>query len=276
MDTNQMVSVIIPTYNRADYIGNAIKSVLEQTWQNFEIIIVDDGSEDDTEQVVRHFNDSRIRYIRSDKNQGPCCARNIGIMEAVSEYIAFLDSDACWNKDKLEKQINKMSVCDQEVALVYCRVQSVGKNSQVEKIWPPYDKELEIGLRGNMFRLLLMRNMIDTSTMLIRTSCLREIGGFEETLNATEDWELALRIAERWNIEFVGDVLVDTYTTSSNRVSSDVPGHIKARCHMVEKYWKRMAEEGLFDVIIQDLLRIAQQYNLYEETKAALRECIKE
>ena len=276
MNENQTVSVIIPTYNRADYIGKAIQSVLDQTWKNFEIIVVDDGSEDNTEQVVGHFTDSRIRYIRSDKNQGPCSARNIGIKEALSDYIAFLDSDACWNNDKLEKQMDKMAVCDQDVALVYCRVQSVGKNQEVEKIWPPCDIELDAALRGNMFRLLLLRNMIDTSTMLVRTSCLREIGGFEETLTATEDWELALRISEKWKIEFVEDILVDTYTTSDHRVSLDVPGHIKARCHMVEKYWKRMVEEEMFDDIVKDLLMIAHHYNLYEETKAFLRECIKE
>lgn len=276
MNRKPMVTVIIPTYNRAGYIGKAIQSVLDQTWQNFEIIVVDDGSEDDTERVVRQFNDSRIKYMRSDQNYGACHARNIGIGEAMSEYTAFLDSDACWNSNKLEKQISKMAVCDQDVALVYCRVQMVGKDHEVQRIWPPYHTDQDAAFRGNMFRLLLMRNMIDTSTMLIRTSCLREVGGFEETLTAIEDWELALRISEKWKIEFVEDILVDVYTTSDNRISLDMAGNIRARCYMVEKYWKRMAEEGLFDMIIQNLLLIANQYNLYEETKAALRECIKE
>lgn len=276
MDEKQRVSVIIPTYNRAHYIKNAIQSVLDQTWQKFEIIVVDDGSEDDTEQVIDRFGDSRIRYIRSVRNQGVCRARNIGIKEATSEYIAFLDSDACWNNDKLEKQMNKMAVCSRNVALVYCRVQRVGYNNEIINVWPPYNTDQEIALRGNMFRLLLMQNVIDTSTMLIRTSCLREIGGFEETLAAIEDWELALRISEKWEIEFVEDVLVDTYTTSDNRVSLDKSGHIKARCYMVEKNWKRMAEEGLFDAVVKDILLRAHKYNLYEETKAALRECIKE
>lgn len=102
---NPKVSVIIPTYNRAHLIGRAIKSVLNQTYKDFEIIIVDDGSTDKTEEVVKDFKDERVRYIRREKNKGGSAARNTGIKAARGEYIAFQDSDDEWLPEKLEKQM---------------------------------------------------------------------------------------------------------------------------------------------------------------------------
>ncbi len=102
---NPTVSVIIPTYNRANLVSRAIKSVLNQTYQDFEIIVVDDCSEDNTEEIVKSFNDSRIRYIKHKKNKGGSAARNTGIKRARGKYIAFLDDDDEWLPSKLEKQI---------------------------------------------------------------------------------------------------------------------------------------------------------------------------
>lgn len=98
------VSVVIPTYNRAHLVGRAIQSVLNQTYQDFEIIVVDDGSTDNTEEVVKSFNDPRIRYIRHDQNRGGSAARNTGIKMARGEYIAFQDSDDEWLPEKLESR----------------------------------------------------------------------------------------------------------------------------------------------------------------------------
>ena len=100
------VSVIIPTYNRAKLIKRSILSVLNQTYQNFEIIVVDDGSADDTKSVVESFNNPKIRYIRHDINKGQSAARNTGIKNAKGKYIAFQDSDDEWLPEKLEKQMS--------------------------------------------------------------------------------------------------------------------------------------------------------------------------
>lgn len=114
-----MVSVIIPTYNRSDRIEKSIKSVLDQTYNNFEIIVVDDGSTDNTKAIVTSINDSRIRYIYQE-NAGACVARNLGINTARGEYIAFQDSDDLWVKTKLEKQVAVLEK-EKRVDIVTCR-----------------------------------------------------------------------------------------------------------------------------------------------------------
>jgi glycosyltransferase involved in cell wall biosynthesis len=103
------VSVVIPTYNRASLLGRAIKSVLEQTYQDFEIIVVDDASTDNTEEVVRNLRDRRIRYLRHEKNRGGSAARNTGIRAAWGQYIAFQDSDDEWLPEKLKKQMEVLA-----------------------------------------------------------------------------------------------------------------------------------------------------------------------
>jgi len=103
-DKSVTVSVIIPTYNRAHLVGRAIRSVLNQTYQDFEIIVVDDCSTDNTEEIVKGFNDHRIRYMRHDRNRGGSAARNTGIKASQGKYIAFLDSDDEWLLKKAESR----------------------------------------------------------------------------------------------------------------------------------------------------------------------------
>ena len=102
---NSFISVIVPTYNRADLISETIESILNQTYKYFELIIVDDGSTDNTEEVIRKFKDSRIKYIKTDNWGGPARPRNTGIKKTKGEYIAFCDDDDIWLPKKLEKQI---------------------------------------------------------------------------------------------------------------------------------------------------------------------------
>ena len=115
------VSIIIPTYNRAHLIDRSIQSVLNQTYQDFELIVVDDGSTDNTEDIIRQFQekDKRIKYIKHDKNKGGSAARNTGIKNSRGEYIAFQDSDDEWFPEKLEKQIEIIECTDPKVGIVY-------------------------------------------------------------------------------------------------------------------------------------------------------------
>ena len=100
-----LVSVVLTTYNRADLISETIESILSQTFRNFELIVVDDGSTDNTEEVVRSYNDERVHYIKTDNWGGPAKPRNIGIKKAKGEYIAFCDDDDLWLPNKLEVQL---------------------------------------------------------------------------------------------------------------------------------------------------------------------------
>src|SRR4030066_2069221 len=147
------VSVIIPTYNRARFIERAIRSVLNQTYQNFEIIVVDDASTDDTEERVRRLlpNGRRLKYVRHDINRGAGAARDTGIKNAAGEYIALLDSDDEWLPEKLEKQLQVFKESrDEKLGLVYCGVVLIKDN---QKVGERLSKE-----KGYVFEKLLERN----------------------------------------------------------------------------------------------------------------------
>lgn len=113
------VSIIIPTYNRSQLIARAVKSVLNQTYQNFELIIIDDGSTDNTRELVTSFNDERIRYIRHEENKGEAAARNTGLKAARCDYIAYQDSDDEWLPEKLARQIELLQDASPEVGVIY-------------------------------------------------------------------------------------------------------------------------------------------------------------
>ena len=128
-----MISIVMPTYNRAYIIDSSIKSVLAQTYSDFELIIVDDGSTDDTEKVIKSFNDKRIRYIKLEKNSGASHARNIGIENAKGEYITFHDSDDTMASTKLEEQYNYMKENDYDIS--FCEFEFNKKDMHYPKIW---------------------------------------------------------------------------------------------------------------------------------------------
>lgn len=264
----EMVSIIIPTYNREKLIKRAIDSVLNQTYQDYEVIIIDDGSKDRTKEVIEEIGDNRIRYIGLEINQGVSHARNVGIQEARYEYIAFLDSDDEWMPNKLELQMRKMTKASNEVGIVFCRMGGKLRNSEKRFLCPDESYKKEI-LEGNIFHPLLLQNVIGTPTMLVRKKCLEEIGGFKETLQCLEDWELILRIAKRWQIGFVDERLVEVHK-SDGSVSTNIGGFLVARCYMVSLYRQEMQTIGILDRVKNEILAVADKYNLYEEIKELL------
>lgn len=263
-----MVSIIIPTYNREKEIGRAVWSVLQQTYVWYEIIIVDDGSTDNTEEIIQQFTDDRIRYIRLEANQGPSHARNIGIKEALYDYIAFHDSDDEWLPDKLELQMSKMTKSSEIFGLVYCRMSGIERDKSSRFVCPPLEFEKN-ALEGSMFKLLLMKNAIGTPTMLVRRECLEKVGGFKERLNCLEDWELILRIAQKYKIGFVDEILLEVHKLPDS-VSTNIGVYILARCYMASKYRKEMVEYGIFECISGEILKTAEAVGLIEETRELL------
>jgi glycosyltransferase involved in cell wall biosynthesis len=197
------VSVIIPTYNRRELVQGAVDSVLDQTYGDYEIIVVDDGSQDGTGEIIAACYGDRVRYVYQE-NAGESAARNRGIALARGTLVALLDSDDIWLRDKLARQVPLLERSPQ-AGVVFCQALLVDALDRSLDVPPaghdlvPDDLKLES---------LLFRNTITASTALIRRSALREVGGFDQTVRFGEDWELWLRLRERWDFAFLPEPLV--------------------------------------------------------------------
>lgn len=195
------VSVIIPSYNREHLIQRSILSVLNQTYKNIELIVVDD-SNDNTEQKVKEIKDERLIYLKNPKRMGVSAARNIGIKISTGELIAFQDSDDEWLPMKLEKQVNLLLNSPPNVGGVYCG-QEYFDIKTGHKI---ADELTEIDFRKSYAEGLLQTP--PTQTVLIKKSVLDEVGYFDERLNAAEDTELAIRVSKKYDYAFVKEPLI--------------------------------------------------------------------
>ena len=231
------VSVIIPTYNRAHLMGRAIQSVLNQTYQDFEIIVVDDASTDNTEEAVRSLKDERIRYIRHEKNKGAGAARNTGIRAANGEYIAFQDSDDEWLPEKLEKQMKVFENAPPEVGVVYTGFWRIEKNKKnyIPSSWVTQKN-------GNIHKELLKGNFIGTPATLIKRECFKKVGLFDEYFSALEDWELWIRISKYYHFKFINELLVVSYYTP-NSVNNNQDALIRALKLILEKHFEDIKKD---------------------------------
>jgi len=196
-----LVSVIIPSYNAAAFIGRACGSVLAQTFENLELIVVDDGSTDNTAEIVGTLDDPRVRVICQPHGERSA-ARNSGIAAACGEFVAFLDADDWWSVDKLERQLSVM-INSPRLGLVYCWLQQVG----------PGGEHLRL-IKGNapgdqasgswIFDRMLLGNIGGPgSTMLLRREVLDQVGVFRRDLAYGEDWDFCLRVAHSYPVGFV-------------------------------------------------------------------------
>lgn len=175
------VSVVTCTYNRAQLIGETIASVLAQTYSDFEYIIVDDGSDDNTEEVINSFNDKRIKYFRHVHTKGHLSVlRNFAHTKCDGEYIAYVDSDDLWEKDKLETQLNVLEK-NQAIGFSFTDIDTFNHEGAIQKSL--YKKNGEF--TGNVFsQMLLNKLIICHTTLLIRRSCLDKIGPMDETMHS--------------------------------------------------------------------------------------------
>jgi glycosyltransferase involved in cell wall biosynthesis len=230
------ISIIIPTYNRASTIEKAVQSILNQTYKYFEIIIVDDGSTDDTEKIMTTLISDTVKYIRYEKNKGACFARNTGIKNAQYELITFLDSDDVWKLNFLEKQIefyNNISSKTQNFGLQFCSYH-LHDNGQTT-LMP--NREFDLSTPKKTLNSLLEANFISTQTILSKKSILNNVNGFDELLGAYQDWDLALRIASKYTILHVNEPLVDVFL-SSDSITVNYKKRMLALYHLKEKYTK--------------------------------------
>lgn len=197
---NPLVSIIIPTFNSAKYIEETLNSVFKQTFKNYEIIIVDDGSEDETVKIVNNLKSEKIRIIKAEHSGQPAISRNIGIKSAKGFYIAFLDSDDLWHKNKLKEQLKVFSKF-QEAVLVYSMSLTKGVSifSSAFELLP-----LPFKAARNFKDLIDKGNSITTSTVLVKRDSASSIGGFDEDpSNKMEDYALWLDLANKNPIVFI-------------------------------------------------------------------------
>jgi glycosyltransferase involved in cell wall biosynthesis len=207
----QLVSVIIPYYDRLELLPRALKSVVEQTYNNLEIIIVDDASHQDPTGVMATFDDARIVYVRHDTNQGVSGARNTGIDRAKGDLISFLDSDDEWLPTKVEKQLDALRAKGKEHQVCYCFSEVVsdetGKVVEVNAFRGEGDviHPVLIGSGGSPGWTGLV---ILVNELMIAKEDLKRVGSFDERYRMHEDWELLIRLAQTYKFACVKEVLV--------------------------------------------------------------------
>ena len=234
------VSVIIPTYNRSHLVGRAIQSVLNQTFTDFELIIVDDASTDNTKEVVESFNAPRIRYIRHEQNKGGGATRNTGIEAAYGEYIAFLDSDDEWLPRKLEKQLlifrgygkaNSKKVVytgilwiDQESGKI------IQKGIPIKEGWLFYDLFLDNCIIGG------------GSTVIVPKECIDKVGFFDERLDSCQDLDMWIRLSECFQFCAIKEPLAKIYI-HKERITEDLRAKTQARQRILGKFSKKIRME---------------------------------
>jgi glycosyltransferase involved in cell wall biosynthesis len=203
-----LISIIIPTYNSAQYLPEALNSALAQSYTPIEILVIDDGSTDNTARVMSDYADATI-YVRQPQS-GPSKARNRGIEKAKGAYTAFLDADDIWLPQKLETQMRVLEQ-DPMAAMVYSR--STHFHDRTGKVLRVFPKEMHSGM---LFDVLLAAPLLLLSSVVVRTKILKELGGFDECLKTAEDTHLYLRIAHQHRIIGVPEVLVRRRIHDSN------------------------------------------------------------
>lgn len=220
----KLVSVIIPTHNRAYCIERSINSVLNQTYQNLELIVVDDASTDKTSEIIETIDDLRLKYIKLQECKGANHARNVGIQASNGEYIAFNDSDDEWSPDKLAKQMALMeleqSVDDSHIAGVYCGLTRY-RNNEIVGVAPILAQQTLDHLNGNLYDYMLTHMFMSTQTVVLKKSVLDEVGYFNENLNRLQDWELFLRISHDFDFRLVQESLVKVYESKDSISKND-------------------------------------------------------
>jgi len=230
------VSVIIPTHNRAGMLGRAIQSVLAQTWQDFEIIVVSDGSKDNTEEVVDSFNDPRIRLLKHKTVQGAAAARNTGLRVAGGNFIAFLDDDDEWTPRKLQIQLPIIKNSRPEVGLVYAWMEYL-RNGQVVDVRKPE-------LRGYVFPEMLDKQPLGgCPTIMIKRKVLDVVKGFDERLPRGNDGDFIRRITKHFEVDYVPEVLCKVHVEHVGRVSTDSKGNLENVVWALEKRLEDFQEE---------------------------------
>lgn len=257
---NPKVSVIIPTHNRAILVDRAINSVLAQTYRDFELIIVDDGSTDNTEKVVKSFKDTRIRFFRHEHNEGAPAARNTGIKMARGEYVTFLDSDDEYAPEKLQEQVSLFKTnSDAKLGVVVTglmRINDFPKNSGVktEILLSPCPS----GYIYDVFFLLGGKYPTEIASMMVKREYLLKEGMFDEELSASQFWDMGARLAKKYEFHTIEKPLYIVHEDAETRIWNK-NNRIKAIDHILVKYAQELTRRPKTAARLQLILGVLSQ-----------------
>jgi glycosyltransferase involved in cell wall biosynthesis len=209
-----LVSVVLPTYNRAATLPRAIYSILNQTYRNIELLVIDDASTDDTAAVVGAIDDPRVRYVRLDRNRGQSGARNEGMRLSTGAFIAFQDSDDEWLVEKLEKQVSAAKAAGSEVVSVFHMRLLYGRDEG--RTYGPGRVCCVpvVGASGepiDFIKATHRQNLISPQTLLVSRACFEKVGFFDTTLRTSPDWDYSIRLAYNSKVVYLPEPLVVAY-----------------------------------------------------------------
>lgn len=233
----ELVSVIIPVYNRAELVRETVESVLEQTYRNLEVILINDGSTDHSLEIIQGLQKEHPDIIKviTQENQGQIAARNRGIGEAHGRYIAFLDSDDLWVPDKLEQQI---PLFKKGVGLVYGSVELIdgtGKNIGYDHCDP--------AVQGDIYHHLLVKNRMTGGSVVVLKAALDEVGLFDPEFKAAENWDLWIRICRNYEARLVNKPVVK-YRLHDSNMSKNVQLMQDAKRQIISKHCDRFSSDA--------------------------------
>lgn len=235
------VSVVIPAYNAMAYLPETVESVLRQTFTDFEVLIIDDGSSDNIVQWVSEIVDQRIRLI-SQENQGLAGAPNTGITQARWEYIAFLDADDLWEPTKLEKQVRCLDN-NPAVGLVHTWMLLVDEQGKFT------GRVMKSNAEGEVWNQLVERNIIAGPSVIIRRCCFETVGIFDQNLRSIEDWDMWLRIASRYPFALIKEHLA---------YYRQLPDSMSKNCQVMEQAFHTVIEKA-FHTASSELLYLKKR-----------------
>ena len=276
------LSIILPTFNRATLIKAVIENILSQTYQDFELIIVDDASDDDTREIVVGFLSERIRYVRHEVNKGPAAARNTGCTHARGDFIGFQDSDDHWLADKLETQMAVFAEHD-EADLVFSNF--IKKHGDAETSVPDSSQALT---DGDIKTILLFRNIIGTPTVIMKKELFALHGGFDETMHCYEDWDLWLGLSNKatffhvpvplvlspYTPHGVNDQPLEVFAEATLKIVENHPAEYEAnraaKAHMLQSVGALYCQSGNVEAGRQYILKAVQINPLALRNVAAL------
>ncbi|OCL25568.1 hypothetical protein U472_14650 [Orenia metallireducens] len=244
-----LVSVIIPTYRRPDKLDDAINSVMQQTYNNWELLIIDDNNEgseyrQETEKFMKSYtNNKKINYIKHKENQGGSAARNTGIKNSRGEYIAFLDDDDKWDFTKLEKMVNKIKDISEDYGVCFSSYYIITEKGTF--------KESQPKAQGNIYKKQLLKDHVGpTSTVLVKSTCFKKVGGFDESLPARQDYDMWIRISEHYKFIYMDEPLVYIYRKNrgvNDAISSNYMYNLKGTEIILDKLKEKIKKYDIRD-----------------------------